>query len=62
MRARVKARLAPAVTYTVREGDTLWSIAAAKLGAGSRFAEIKTLNGLKGDTLSVGQVLKLPKK
>ncbi|MFS8200469.1 N-acetylmuramoyl-L-alanine amidase (plasmid) [Streptomyces sp. CWNU-52B] len=62
MRARVKARLAPVVTYTVRSGDTLWSIAVAKLGAGSRYTEIKSLNGLKSDALTPGQTLKLPKK
>ncbi len=49
-------------TYTVRTGDTLWSIAVHQLGDGSRYAEIKTLNGLRSDALSVGQKLKLPKK
>ncbi|MFC8859338.1 LysM peptidoglycan-binding domain-containing protein [[Kitasatospora] papulosa] len=49
-------------TYTVVNGDTLWSIAARKLGAGARYTEIKSLNSLKGDALTVGQKLKLPKK
>ena len=49
-------------TDTVRDGDTLWSIAVAKLGDGNRYTEIKTLNNLTSDTLSVGQVLKIPKK
>ncbi|WP_309029155.1 N-acetylmuramoyl-L-alanine amidase [Streptomyces alfalfae] len=62
MRARIHARLAPSKTYTVARGDTLWSIAATKLGDGSRYAEIKTLNGLRSDALRVGQKLKLPKK
>lgn len=50
-------------TYTVRAGDTLWSIATAKLGAGARHTEIAKLNGLKdSDELKVGQKLKLPTK
>ena len=48
-------------TYTVRKGDTLWSVAEAALGSGSRYREIASLNGLKdADSLKVGQVLKLP--
>ncbi|WP_435834765.1 LysM peptidoglycan-binding domain-containing protein [Streptomyces althioticus] len=49
-------------TYTVRKGDTLWSIATHELGSGARYAEIRSLNGLKSDALAVGQKLKLPKK
>jgi len=49
-------------TYTVRKGDTLWSIATNELGSGARYAEIKSLNSLKSDALSVGQKLKLPQK
>jgi LysM repeat protein len=50
-------------TYIIREGDTLWSIAAAKLGAGTRHTEIAKLNKLgDADALKVGQTLKLPKK
>lgn len=56
------AAAAPA-TYTVRDGDTLWSIATAKLGKGSRYGEIARLNGLRdADALSIGQKLKMPKK
>jgi len=63
MRTRVKARLAPAVTYTVSDGDTLWSIAASKLGDGNRWREIASLNRLPdADAIAPGQVLKLPKK
>jgi LysM repeat protein len=49
-----------AKTYTVKKGDSLWSIAAKQLGNGSRYKEIKTLNGLVSDTIHAGQVLKLP--
>lgn len=53
----------PAVswTYTVRTGDSLWAIAVRMLGSGSRYTEIKRLNGLKSDMIKPGQVLKLPK-
>lgn len=49
-------------TYTVKKGDTLWGIATAKLGSGARYPEIKALNGLTGDVITVGQKLKIPKK
>lgn len=47
-------------TYTVQKGDSLWAIAAKQLGNGSRYKEIKSLNGLSSDTIYAGQVLKLP--
>lgn len=49
-------------SYTVKSGDSLWGIAAKQLGNGSRYKEIKTLNGLSSDTIHAGQVLKLPAK
>lgn len=49
-------------TYTVKAGDSLWSIAAAQLGDGTRYNEIKTLNGLNSNTIHTGQTLKLPTK
>ena len=49
-------------TYTVAKGDTLWGIAAKKLGSGARYKEIKTLNGLSSDIIYAGQKLKMPKK
>lgn len=47
-------------TYTVKAGDTLWSIAAKYLGAGYKYTKIKKLNNLTTNTIKVGQVLKLP--
>ena len=47
-------------TYTVKSGDTLWSIAAKYLGAGYKYPQIKKLNNLKSNTIKIGQVLQLP--
>lgn len=49
-------------TYTVKAGDSLWAIADKKLGDGSRYNEIKQLNGLTSNTIYAGQVLKIPVK
>ena len=49
--------------YTVRDGDSLWKIAANKLGNGRRYTEITKLNAdllLDEDNLAVGMRLKLP--
>jgi hypothetical protein len=51
------------VQYVVREGDSLWSIAADNLGNGSRYNEISKLNTdvLKNDhDLTIGMQLSLP--
>lgn len=56
----VKSAATTQRTYTVRSGDSLWAIAAKQLGNGSRYKEIKTLNGLASDSIRPGQVLKLP--
>lgn len=48
------------VPYTVKTGDTLWSIARDRLGTGTRYKEIIAINGLKSDTVRLGQVLYLP--
>ena len=45
---------------TVKAGDSLWRIAAQRLGNGARYKEIRTMNGLKNNTIHAGQVLKLP--
>jgi LysM repeat protein len=49
--------------YVVREGDSLWKIAAELLGNGSRYKEISKLNAdvLKNEhDLSIGMRLSLP--
>jgi hypothetical protein len=51
------------VRYVVKEGDSLWNIAAEKLGNGSRYNEISKLNTdvLKNDhDLTIGMRLSLP--
>jgi nucleoid-associated protein YgaU len=50
-------------SYVVREGDSLWHIAAEQLGNGSRYSEIAELNaGIldSEDNLYVGMRLKIP--
>lgn len=47
-------------TYTVKSGDTLWSIAKYYTGVGSRYTELKAANNLTGSSISVGQELILP--
>ena len=60
-------------TYTVKSGDSLYSIAKKKLGSGSRYPEIYALNKSAIDkrnagksvskyTIYAGQVFKLPAK
>ncbi|QDH93912.1 LysM-like peptidoglycan binding protein [Streptomyces phage Evy] len=45
-------------TYTVKKGDTLWSISQALKVT---VADLKSWNGLKSDDISIGQVLKTKK-
>ncbi len=47
------------VRYTVKSGDTLWSIAKRFLGNGNRYREIMLQNGLTNDTIYPGQVLNI---
>ena len=58
----VYAGSAAASTYTVQKGDSLWAIAEKHLGNGTRYNEIKKLNGLTSDVIYAGQVLKLPNR
>lgn len=52
-----------AASYTVKAGDSWWSIAASQLGDGTRYKELAKLNGKKPtDTIYAGQVIKLPVK
>ena len=46
--------------HTVVKGDTLWEIAKKYLGNGSRYPEIKTLNGLTSNVIHSGWKLKIP--
>jgi LysM repeat protein len=46
--------------HTVVKGDTLWDIAVKYLGKGSRYTEIKKLNGLKSNVIYSGWKLKIP--
>lgn len=48
--------------HTVVKGDSLWSIAQKYLGNGSRYPEIKELNGLKSNVIYTGWKLKIPNK
>lgn len=51
--------------YVVKEGDSLWKIAASELGSGARYKEISELNSdiLKSeDNLVVGMRLWMPEK
>lgn len=45
------------LSYSVRAGDTLYAIASSH---GISVPELKSFNGLSGDTLQVGQVLSVP--
>jgi LysM repeat protein len=47
----------PEFDYVVRSGDSLWSLAQR---FGTTTAAIKALNGLSGDTLYIGQTLRIP--
>lgn len=47
--------------YTVKEGDSIWTIAKSQLGSGAEYQKILDANGLKeGDTLSPGTIIKIP--
>ena len=48
------------MTYKVKKGDTLWSVAKKLLGDGSKYREIVKLNNLKDTTIFPDMVLKIP--
>lgn len=48
--------------YTVKRGDNLWMIAEEQLGDGTRYTEIRALNGLTSNATRVGMQLILPEK
>jgi len=59
-RTVVKSRV-----YTVKEDDSLWSIAERELGNGNRYVEISKLNSTvleNEDSLKIGMRLKLPSR
>ncbi len=45
------------IEYTVRSGDTLWLLSRRY---GTTVDAIKSLNGLTGDLINIGQILKIP--
>ena len=48
-------------SYTVKKGDTLWSIAQRTYGDGKQYKKIVSANpSIKGDQLKAGQVITLP--
>jgi LysM repeat protein len=50
------------VTYTVKKGDTLWSIAKAQTGNGKNYVQIAKDNKIKDpNKLTIGQKLKITK-
>ena len=48
--------------YTVRKGDSLWTIAQDKLGGGYRYKDIMNENNLSSTLLRTSQILQIPCK
>ncbi|MBR3910567.1 MAG: LysM peptidoglycan-binding domain-containing protein [Anaerotignum sp.] len=47
--------------YTIKEGDTLWTIAQSQMGNGADYQKILDANGLKeSDPLKIGSKIKIP--
>lgn len=60
--ARASEGAGPEQAYTVRAGDTLWTIAASNYSGDPRAAiwEIRERNGLAGSLIRPGQRIVLP--
>jgi LysM repeat protein len=60
--ARASTAAGPESAYTVRPGDTLWSIAATHYSGDPRSGvwKIAQRNGLRGGTIRAGRQLVLP--
>lgn len=48
------------MTYIVKKGDTLWSIAKKLLGDGNKFKEIQKANSLTDTVIYPNMVLEIP--
>lgn len=48
-------------TYTVKKGDSLWSIAQKLLGDGTKWQQIQNINNLNTTVIYPNQTLKIPK-
>lgn len=47
--------------YTVKSGDSLWTIAKHAYGSGAMYTKIKMANEGISDNLEIGQMIKVPK-
>ena len=50
----------PDLLYTVRSGDSAWSLTQRHLNDPARWLDLRRLNRLQGDRLRPGQVLRIP--
>jgi len=58
---KVTASATAGQTYIIKQGDTLWAIAASYLGTGTRWREIAVLNNISNPrALQIGQSINIP--